>query len=88
MGETPVNLKLRLRSPLLLLLELHNPQQRRIERIPVRGAQNVPRTRRPRTPIPAIRKSRAYEPGAMSHQELLKCHAVVQAHIERKLIWR
>ncbi|MGA7222120.1 MAG: hypothetical protein WBX16_04635, partial [Candidatus Acidiferrales bacterium] len=82
MGETPVNLQLRRRLPLLLLLELHNPKQRRVERIPVRGTQNVPRLRHPRTPIPAIRKSRTYESSAMSHRKLFKCQTPAGTHRE------
>ncbi|MGA7855029.1 MAG: hypothetical protein WCA15_17015, partial [Candidatus Acidiferrales bacterium] len=85
MGKTPVNLKLRQRLTLLPLLELHNPKQRRIERVPVRTAQNVARPRRTRTAIPAIRKSRTYEPGAISHQKLFKSYAPARAHIEKKV---
>ncbi|MFZ0519698.1 MAG: hypothetical protein WAL95_01660 [Candidatus Acidiferrales bacterium] len=70
MGETLFNLSLHLRLSLLRVLEFHDPEQRRIERISVPRAQKVVRQRRPSTRIPAIRKSRTYESNAMFHQKI------------------
>ena len=40
-----------------------------IERVPVHRTQDVARLRRPRTPIPAVRKMRMNEPRTMWHLE-------------------